>query len=381
MKHRTPQSAPIRVLLLLGCALPATAATPLAPQDEAPVEDMEEEDEWAVLDKELQALESLEYTYEPSAEIWGYGRVNLFHNEDTRSTGVNLDNIRLNLTGASGMYSYRVTTELRGGPNSGQAGTMDLQDAWLSAPVGEELAFTFGQFKIPFLRSGLVEARDLLFIARTRNGIYYSRRDQGLMVNGDHGRFHWAVAGQNGADGQAERWLLTASARVNVIGEQELPWEGAYGARSLTRLTFGAGVSNDDASSNGTAVALDAYLVHKRFSFQAEWLDYARGYTLVDPIEQRGGTSPWSLTASYMILPEKYELALRYDDFDDEHSPRIYDRQTVTLGINRYLLGHDLKWQLNYILAHKGGTGSTVPLQQDDGGHEAIVALGLTASF
>ena len=45
--------------------------------------------------------------------------------------------------------------------------------------MGDEIAFTLGQFKIPLLRSGLVEARDLLFIARTRNGAVRRRYTDG----------------------------------------------------------------------------------------------------------------------------------------------------------------------------------------------------------
>ena len=256
---------------------------------------------------------------------------------------------------------------------------MHLEDAWMRTTIGEEIGVTFGQFKIPFLRSGLLEARDLLFIARTRNGIYYSRRDQGMMVQGDHGRLHWSLAGQNGADGQTERMLTTFHTKVNVVGERELPWEGAYRAGSNTRLTLGAGISNDDAASDGTAYSVEAYLVHKGISVHAEWLDYGNDYSLVTPLEQRGGTSPWSITASYMIVPEKYEFAIRFDDFDDNRTPLNYDRQTLTIGINRYIHGHDLKWQLNYADAAKNGVHSNPLLT--DGPHEKILALGLTFSF
>jgi len=352
------------------------ALTPFAVAFQDTAEPTEEVDEWTDLDREIQALDNLDFYDEPAAELWGYTRVSLFQQDDSSAAGVNLDNLRLNLTGSVSDYSYRITTDLA-------PGHLDLQDAWLSVPVGDQVAFTFGQFKFPMLRSGLVEARDLLLIARTRNGIYWSRRDQGVMANGHHGRFHWALAGQNGYDGISDRWTVTASARVNVIGEQELPWEGAYGAQSLTRLTFGAGVSDDQASSHGTAVAVDAYLVHKRFSLQAEWLDYARGYSNPDGIpesdkipeleEQYGSTSPWSVTASYMLVQDKFELAVRYDEFDDVHEPEDFRRRTLTVGSNLYIEGHDLKWQLNYAAAHKGG--------DDDGLHDHVLALGVTASF
>jgi hypothetical protein len=49
------------------------------------------------------------------------------------------------------------------------------------------------------------------------------------------------------------------------------------------------------------------------------------------------------------------------------------DRKTVSIGINRYLQGHDIKWQLNYAYSHKGGIV--------DGNHDPVIGLGLTASF
>ena len=53
-------------------------------------------------------------------------------------------------------------------------------------------------------------------------------------------------------------------------------------------------------------------MIHKGFSLTAEWLDYESAYDLFpyetvpgDQMEQRGDTSPWSLTASYMLVPDK----------------------------------------------------------------------------
>ena len=375
--------------LALTLPLQATSLALAAPQDTAPAEEAAEDaaedagktdpaveevfeddgaeiNDWEALDAELRGLDSLKQDYKPMTDIWGYGRVSFFQQKDGGRMGVNMDNIRLNFTGRTGDYSYRLTTEL----SSGVAG---LQDAWISTALGEEISFTFGLFRTPFLRSGLIEARDLLFIARTRNGIFYSQRDQGVMLNGDHGRFHWAAAVQNGADGTIDRSLATIQSDVNVIGEPPLPWEGAYKAGSNTRLTLGAGLSNDDAASDGTAYSIQAYGIHRGVSVQAEWLDYGADYSLVNPTEQRGGTSPWSVTTSYMIVAERYELALRYDDFDDQKSPLNYNRRTLTVGINRYIEGHDIKWQLNYAAAHKGG--------EQDGLQDALVAIGLTASF
>lgn len=348
------------LIALLAALLPTAARA----QDPEPPQ-AEELDEWAELDQELAGLQGEVYERKPVAELWGYGRTNLFYQDQPDSFAVNIDNVRLNLTGQVTDYNYRVTVEFA-------SGRAQILDAWLSTSLGEDFGFTIGQFRSPFIRSGLVEASDTLMIARTRNGVFYSQRDRGVMFHGNHDRLHWRLAVQNGANGQLERQLTTGHVEVNLIGEPNLPHEGAFGAGDTTRLTVGAGVSNDDTTSDGTAIAVEANYVNKEFSLQAEWLDYDADYSLVD-LEQRGNTQPWSVTAGYMIVPDKYELALRYDDFDDVASPMSFDRRTLTGGINRYLEGHAIKWQLNVAAAHKGGDA--------DGLHDLVAAIGLTASF
>ncbi len=270
---------PLRPLLptLLALSLPSAAlaqdgeAAP-APAAETQVAATEEPDEWAALDRELAGMETLQLDDGRSnIELWGYIRTNLNWLGPEEKSGVNLDQVRLNFTGRTGDYDYRLTGEFFDG-------TGRILDAWVSKGLGEQVAFTIGRFRAPFLRSGLIEARDLLFITRTRNGLFYARRDpadDGVMVNGDHGRWHWAAAHQNGlSDGTRQR--LTGSLRVNVIGARELPWEGAYRAGDQTRLTLGAGISDDDADSEGLAWNTDLYLVHRRFSFAAELVSYGK---------------------------------------------------------------------------------------------------------
>ena len=360
----------------------ATVAVILSPlgiaQDEAKdaVQD-ETESEWAELDRELESF-ALTKTESPQGPtIWGYLRTNIAHRHfstqsavDQNSTFWNIDNLRLNATGYVGQsFFYRVTSEA-------QSGKMTLEDAWVKASVGDHVGFTVGRFRTPFLRSGLIEAKDLLFITRTRNGVYWSRRTDGAMLSGDHGRLHWSGAVQNGADGMAERMQTSLYATVDILGEAPLLWEGAWHNQDKTRFNLGAGLTNDDAagaSGNGTAYSVEGYLVHHRFSLQAEWMHYESAYSIPNPMEQRGGTSPWSVTGSFMLVPDKYELALRFDEFDDNSDPLNRSRQTTTFGLNRYIVGHDLKWQLNYAHARKSGS--------QDGPHENIIALGLTLAF
>ena len=358
----------MRHLILTSLAAASLAAASLA-QDGST-------DEWADLDRELASLESLSAEAVPGPHLWGYVRSNFAYsstvvgNGGQHVRGFNFDDVRVNVSGEASGYEYRITGEL----NSGR---MTLLDAWASTALGEEIRATLGRFRTPFLRSGTIEARDLLFITRTRNGVLYSVRDDGAMLNGDHGRLHWAAAIQNGADGMREEWLTSLNLKVNLMGPDELPWEGAFNAGPETRLSAGVAVADDNAESDGTAFAVQAYLIHRGFSFQAEWLDYGDDYNLATggPFlgQQVGGTQPWSATASYMVVPEKYEVAVRYDDYDDNPAPLDFDRTQWTLGLNRYIQGHDLKWQLNYSRAKNGGT--------QDGKDYDFLAVGLTIAF
>jgi hypothetical protein len=355
--------------LILASLTAAALSTTSQAQDESA-------DPWADLDQELSSMEALTAEAVPGPHVWGYVRSNLALSDHlvgqggAKIRGFNFDNVRVNVSGETAGYEYRITGEV-------QSGRMTLEDAWASTALGEEIRATLGRFRTPFLRSGNIEARDLLFITRTRNGVFYSVRDEGAMLNGDHGRLHWAASVQNGADGRSEELLTCLNLKVNLMGLDELPWEGAFNSGPETRLSAGVAMADDSAASDGTAFAVQAYLIHRGFSFQGEWLDYGDGYNLATggPFfgQQVGGTQPWSLTTSYMVVPEKYELAVRYDDFNDSSGPLDYDRTQWTFGLNRYIQGHDLKWQLNYALADNGGA--------DDGVDYSLFALGLTIAF
>lgn len=334
----------------------------------------EEAGDWPELDRELEALNDSLQVETTGPSIWGYVRTNYANSDEFRDpagqslSGVSLDNVRLAVDGELDRYAYRVSGDLAGG-------TMMLLDAYVRITIGEGIHGTFGQFKSPFLSTGLVEARDLLFITRTRNGVFSSIRDKGLQVAGDHDRFHWALAGQNGADGVASETLLTGRLAVDVIGEGMLAWEGAYSSGDEARVNVAVAYQDDGAASDAGALALEATAVVGGFYFHGEVVDYGDDWNLDPnfPGEQRGGTTPWTLVASWCFPNEQWEVAARYDDYDDNSAPMDFDRSVYTAGLNYYVAGHNVKWQLNYAYAVNGGTA--------DGPDANLVALGLTLGF
>jgi hypothetical protein len=131
--------------------------------------------------------------------------------------------------------------------------------------------------------------------------------------------------------------------------------EGAYGSAQGNRLTIGAGYYNDDGNiPDGIAFAVDANFVSGPLSAAAEVVDYDTGF---------GNNTPFSAQVGFMLVPDQWEAALRYEDLDT-----TTDTTVITAGINYYMSGHDAKWQLNY---------STT---DDDVVDLDWFALGLTAS-
>jgi len=330
--------------------------------------------EWPELDRELEALSESMAVKTNGPRLWGYVRTNYAWSDELRNaagqsfSGVSMDNVRLAVDGNVDRYSYRVSADMA-------SGTLNLLDAYANIPIGENLAGTFGQFKSPFLSSGLVEARDVLFITRTRNGVFSSIRDAGVQVKGDYDRFHWALAAQNGASGTADKALLTARAMAELIGEPMPAWEGAYSAGDESRVNMAVAFQMDDAASDSNALAVEATAIFNRVYLHGEIVDYGDAWSFDPnfPGEQRGGTTPWTLVASLLLPNERWELAMRYDDYDDTVQAADFDRSVFTAGANYYVAGHDLKWQFNYAYGRNGGA--------DDGADANIVAVGLTLAF
>ena len=271
--------------------------------------------------------------------------------------GFTWDNLRLEVSGQVGGFELLVNTEAA---IAATLATPQVQDAWARTAVSEHLRLTMGRFRSPLLGSSLVEPENLLFILRTTDGQYwFDNRDEGAMLDGAYEALRWSLAVQNGGDGSGNDLALTGRLSFDALGEGADRVEGALASGDGTNLTLGAAYHDDaSASAGGDVLALDAFASSGPLAAQLEWLDYGDDglYGVF------ADTSPWSVSASYVVVPDKYEVAVRWQDLDD-----VNDQRALTLGINRYLQGHDCKWQLNYVDVSA------------DSGDVATFAIGLTA--
>ncbi|MCE9595532.1 MAG: OprO/OprP family phosphate-selective porin [Planctomycetes bacterium] len=312
---------------------------------------------WTSLDSELTRLgASLQ---EPTSAIrWdGYLRVLAVQDSDSPAfaglpnsdvAGFVLDRVRLGLAFDQGMYSGRVQLEAAGG-------TARLLDAYASWQCNDMLRTTFGRFQTPLYWNGLVDPRHQLFVLRTASDEFWigGRPTQladnfGVMLDGKVDRFHWWVAAQNGVDGTADEFAFTARARYDVLGSGIGMVEGAYGAPDDATLSVGVGWFDDGGavdgggnSADGDCVAVDTQYANGPWAMNAEVLDYGKNSVNVFDVPD---STPWAVTLSYMLQPNQWELAARYQDVD---SPT--NLTDITLGVNYYVVGHDVKWQLNVV--------------------------------
>jgi hypothetical protein len=331
-------------------------------------------DKWSQLDAELQALvqtpASAEGANEDGLSISGFVRANYANSQNLPAPsgmgdlgGFNMDAARLEFSGSLGNTQMVLSID-------GFAGPIVLVDAYVVQPLAKHISLTAGQFRVPFLRTGLVDGDGLLFIARTVSSSFYWVRDvttRGVMFEAVSGPVLFQLSGQNGADVLGDNKLLTGRVSWDVVGQGVGLIEGAYGSADDLTATIGVAFSDEQASptDDGVAIAAEGALVWGPFSLQAEAVDYDTGY---DPgvLSGRGGTTPASYTASWMPVRDVYELALRYDEFDDQ-----FQRSMSSFGLNHYSAGGTVKLQVNLLHLESAAPG----------GDSNLVALGATMGF
>lgn len=319
--------------------------------------DVQSNQGWSSLDAELSGL-SAALQDPANALSWdGYLRVFIAQDSDspalagqpnTDALGTALDRARLGLRGGVGEYSFRVQLEAAGG----DARLLDAYAAWECRP---NLRTTMGRFQSPLYWNGLVDPRNQLFVLRTASDEFWigGRPAQfddnvGVMVDGSFQRLHWWVAAQNGVDGTADELALTGRLRYDVLGQGVGMVEGAYGAPDDAALSVGVGWFDDGGavdgggnSADGDVLAFDAQYANGSWAMNAEMLDYSKGSVNVFDVPD---STPWAVAVSYMVQPNTWEVAARYEDADT-----ATNLGAITLGVNYYVSGHDVKWQFNVI--------------------------------
>jgi hypothetical protein len=313
-------------------------------------------DNWSALDQELNSLStSLSAQNQSGPKIGGWV-ISSFRasGDDALQIGGNdlqgfqLDSVRLEVTGDAGSdYSYKVSFDLK-------SGTALIRDAYAKWKIAEGVNGKMGRLKASFFESGMVGNNRLLFLERTGLGDFFDARDLGIEFGGEFDTLNWSVTAQNGSDGQGDEHKFTARLRAALMGNGTGKQEGAYGSGDETNLSAGIAWMDDGNLDDGQVIGLETQLTSGPFSLAAEIADFDKGTAgvfgadnlLLGQFGIVGGdvadTTPWDVTGSYMFT-DMYEVAVRYQDADDSE-----DTTAWTIGVNRYVQGHDIKWQAEY---------------------------------
>lgn len=338
-------------------ALPPRLAAHLGLGGVLEPEEVDEEDEglWRSLEGELEAFEQgleladapEEDPWQPSLELSGFLRTSLESNWENRwpdadrvSRGASVDNVRLMLDAETGPLRVFVSVEGSddGGRrylvHSGEAGELEVLDAYADLELLQRVTVRAGQFRPPVSFGALLDENELLFIDRTAISQRFWQRDTGAALHARGDRLEAWLAVQNGSDELSDELAFTARGVLRLFGEGEAPRrEGAYDADLGETVYLGLAWYEDRSVPDSRVLVGEAYYSLEALAISGEFQSPSDGF--------QSGSDFWNLTASAMLVPETWEVAARYEDFRDRAGARVW-----RLGVVRYLRGPGTKLQL-----------------------------------
>lgn len=321
-------------------------------------------------------------------------------------TGMQIRRARIKLDGYLGdpRWVYKLELALGNrnlGGTSGHTslGARIILDAVVKYQIdGGKYSFWFGQTKLPGNRERVVSSQKLQFVDRSlANSRFNLDRDMGFQFHGKekflNSDWKWAVAisqgeGRNITDLNAGGFEYTARAEWLPLGQ--FTNKGDYLEADIYReeslkLSIGATYDfNNDAvrtrSNQGSwledaagtfyprdisTVIMDVMAKYNGWSMTAEWFDR----TVNDPViyDEQGNFldvfyagSAWSSQLGY-VFKSNWEVAGRYTRVTpDEVVGGAFEQ--YTLGISRYVYGHNIKVQTDVSFTNMVETAESDPL-------------------
>jgi len=323
-------------------------------------------EDWMTLDREIESLASGMAQGGSGFTLDGWVKSSYADSGDVTVGGNDLggfsvDSIRVNFDGALGDFNVHVALEgsddlgfgyFGGVGNASSAGVID---AYTTFSITEQVGVQVGYFRPPFLNDSLRDENEFLFIDRTVQGDRWAGRDEGAAFSFMFDQFSAWLGLQNGLDSQGDDLVLMGRVEFGAMGQGQSSAEGAYGSADENNLYLGAGYYDDDNLTDGSAISFDADFSRGPLYAGASLVSYDDGQGFFLPATTVVGETPWDATVSYMFAPDEWEVAGRWEDFGDSD-----DSSMLSLGINYYVEGHDVKWHLNYSTIDSDNTGNEI---------------------
>lgn len=327
------------------------------------------DDTWVGLDRELEALARAGTEEESPLRVGGFLRIAVLYgdfdlDDDLMLEANEEDIVFFTLLDVRPMVEWRPNAEFSALIDmQGADGTFRLERAFADwSPLGADTTLRMGLQRQPLFFDWLLTENRLFFLERSEVSERTGHTENGAALIGAVGPLQWWLAAQNGSDGLYMGVLATGRVSWTVLGEQRPECEGAIAATPRPSVTLAAAFEDDGSIAEGYGWTAEFDYQQTPYSVSAEVAALGEGL---------GDSTPWSAMATYVIEPDRWELGVRYEDYDDLSGLRRF-----SVGINNYYGGegvraHDLKWTLDGG-AIDGDTGS------DEG---AFLAFGLTITF
>lgn len=303
-------------------------------------------DEWASLDSELAALAQASADARPETlHLGGVMRVEIgwgdFDFDQTGRLDPNeQDLLFTELLDVQPILIWSATEDLWGTIwLQAASGSVELERAFADQRIaGEYLKARLGLFGQPLFREWELPHNRYFFFDLAWPTRVTGTNQAGLQLYGGAGAVSWWAVAQNGSDGVADDLLATGRISVDLAGNGLPDCEGAIAATEQPMMTVAAAIEDEGAVGQGVGVAGEVHYVLAPFSLAGE---------IVSLGEDIGDATPWSATATWVLEPERWEIGVRYDSFDNQ-----VGMQRWTFGVNNYYGGagveaHDLKWTLD----------------------------------
>ncbi|MEW6071454.1 MAG: hypothetical protein AB1726_02520 [Planctomycetota bacterium] len=249
--------------------------------------------------------------------------------------------------------------------------TPTLEDAYATWKCGE-VDVIAGQYKPHVTRTGFTDPEYLFFLERSAMGSLYDWYDAGIGARGSFGDFSWNVDVMNGAGDEiyfgdyrggissGHIYILRALWNFGrTVGGYEMAPEDAYGAGDDPTGTIGVWYVMDDIWNgwDTDTYGIDGQGTFGQFGwgFEVESRDDDAGEHLTAPgwnslywpLLFGGDSTPWMVYGTWQVN-EEWGVGLRYEDLDNSgplwtDGPEGGDDTVLTLGVNRYDVGHNGK--------------------------------------
>jgi hypothetical protein len=275
-------------------------------------------------------------------------------------SGFFLDRAQFAIEGQVEDYAFRFQLEGAGG----SLVPLDMYGTWL---VNEQLRVTMGNMRSPFMWESLLDDSDLLYLQRTDSGELFYSRQPGAMINGNISFVRWMAACQNGFDSVGDRQAYTGRLTLDVLGGGVGWKQGAYGGDDEMHLSVSGALFDDNGvPKDGEVWTADAQFEIGAFAADAQWIDYPDdGLPDIGPpptsiFPNHENAQSIAASVSWVFVPDKYEVGVRYEATGNQLTDPITsishdDKDRAwTLGVNRYIAGHDVKWLFNVVHVDSG---------------------------